>query len=75
MVKPQDNKSALGAWLAEIASAIVRLLDPHLRSGTHAENTSREEHWSLRKMLLYVVGVSLALWGVAYWAFRRLFKR
>jgi len=75
MAKPQDGKSALGAWLTEIASAVVRLLDPHLRSGTDPENTSREERWSLRKTLFYVFGISLALWGIVYLAFRRLFNR
>jgi hypothetical protein len=74
MAKPQDDKSALGAWLTEMASAVVRLLDPHLRSGT-AENTSREERWSMRRTLFYVFGISLALWGIVYLAFRRLFNR
>jgi hypothetical protein len=70
MVKPDDGKSALGARLAEIASAVVGFLDPHLRPHADAGKASGEEPWPLRRTIFYVVCISLLLWGIAYLVFR-----
>ena len=47
------------------ANKLVEFLDPHLRSRSEADKISKNKHWNLRKILFFVVGVSLALWAAA----------
>ena len=72
MAKPNQAKFAVTAWLVAIADRLAKLLD--LRLASKMENSSEEEQWPLRQTLLFVVGISLIVWGGCYAVFRFLLR-
>ena len=46
------------------ADKLVEFLDPHLRSRSNGEKITGKPYWHLRKILFFVIGVSLLLWAV-----------
>jgi len=72
MAKLDQEKFAVKGRLVEIANRLARFLDPGLSSKSQTEQISGEEQWPLRKTLLFVLGISLALWAASYVVFRFL---
>jgi len=65
LVRTDRPGFALRSVLVRGANKLVEFLDPHLRSRSDPDKVTSNPHWHLRKILFFVIGVSLLLWAVA----------
>ena len=63
MAKAEQPDFAHTGGLIKEANTLAQLLDPHLRSGSEADNAAGEERRYPRKSLLLVIGGSLVIWA------------
>jgi hypothetical protein len=64
-----EEKQDEGRLPDELASNIVKfseLLDPHLKGASEARKTAKPERWSRRRAGLFIITVSLILWGAIF---------
>jgi len=65
LVRTDRPGFALRSRFIRGANKLIEFLDPHLRSRSHPKKATSNQHWNLRKIFFFVVGVSLALWAAA----------
>ena len=75
MVRTDRPGFALKDWFVQGAHKLVEFLDPHLRSSSDVDKVNNRQHWHSRKIVFFVIGVSLVLWAAAaviVWIFLNL---
>lgn len=75
----QEEEGKIPAEIAENIAKFAAFLDPRLPDATKADIVRAPERWPIRRAAIFIIGLSLFLWGVifatAYYAFHFLALR